>query len=168
MDEALLQWRELDFSVLETAENRWKQRGWRKICAQFLKQLRTDGSREDGENLCSGATFNSLFDQAIQFLRCHLLSASLKFLGDWIDALSVANISGLLNLDKLCNSFALRVEADICGGLRCCCSTGLHGLSCCLNAGCFAHHTELNLIIKQPLAWVNIPSVLGANEIIWK
>lgn len=50
-------------------------------------------------------------------------------------------------------------------GLRCCYGrpfdpTGLHSLSCYLNAGCFACHTELNLIIKWALTQVNSSSVL--------
>ncbi|CAI9720156.1 Hypothetical predicted protein [Octopus vulgaris] len=85
--------------------------------------------------------------------------------GVWIDAIHVANIGGLLSLDVPCVSIALRVGADVCTGLICHCgrllnSAGLHGLSCCLNAGCFVCHTELNLILKQSLAWANIPLIL--------
>lgn len=43
------------------------------------------------------------------------------------------------------------------------CTTGLHNLSCRLNTGPFAHHSELNLFIKWAQVWFNIPSVLESS-----
>lgn len=124
-----------------TVEDKWKQRAW--------------------DHLHSVSTFNSLLEQPDKFSRCHLLSTSVKFLEDWIEVLHVANNGGLFSLDELCISITVRVEADICKGQQCHCGKPvvpiLHGIFCCLNDGCFACHTELNLIIKWAPAQMDIP-----------
>ena len=73
----------------------------------------------------------------------------------------------LLGPDELRTAVALRVGANIFGGARTRCRCGkwldikgLHGLSCRLNAGRFARHSELNLVIKRALYKANVPCLL--------
>lgn len=90
---------------------------------------------------------------------------STKCSGDWINAISVANVSALLSLNERYVSIALRVGADKCTSLNCLCSRilgsiVLHHFSCHRNADHFALYAELNLILKNSVVRANVPSIL--------
>ena len=63
---------------------------------------------------------------------------------------------------------SLRLGAKICEKHTCRCGklveeNGHHGLSCTRSAGRFSRHHNLNVLVKQALSSIKVPSVLEPN-----
>ena len=135
---------------------------WAEVSRE-LPQVRT--SQRAWDEIAIKKSHENLLSQADQQSRARLLAAEHGEAGAWLHALPVSNVGNLLSHDELRIAVALRVGANITVDSRCRCgktmnALGTHGLSCRLNAGRFPRHSELNRIIHQTLARINIPSRL--------
>lgn len=137
MDEGLQIWNDTNESV--TIDNK-KQKSWDMI---------------NVKRICENMTFKS----EIEKLRFDSLQNN--FSGAWLTAVPNPNLGTLLNNDTMRTCVGLRLGANICQPHSCECGAsvdqlGRHGLSCLYNKGKYSRHSELNKILQQCLASINV------------
>ena len=94
-----------------------------------------------------------------------LLASASPGASAWLTPPPLPTLGLKLNNEQLRISIALRIGAPICAPHQCKCgyavdNLGTHGLSCKLNAGRFARHTEANSFIRRALVSAGLLSVL--------
>ena len=97
--------------------------------------------------------------------KSRLLATSSPGASAWLTPLPLPTLGLKLNNEQLRIAIALRLGATICAPHRCKCGSmvdglGAHGLSCKLNTGRLARHTEANDIIRRALVSAGLPAVL--------
>ena len=86
----------------------------------------------------------------------------------WLNVVPSKNLGLKLTDQQLRISLSLRLGAKICEKHTCRCGklveeNGHHGLSCTRSAGRFSRHHNLNVLVKQALSSIKVPSVLEPN-----
>ena len=121
------------------------QKSWTQQCHEFkLPQLKPN----DDENT-----------------RARFGAFSRKCSGAWLNALPCANLGLKMTNNQKKIAVALRLGIRKSEPHLCVCghqvdSDGTHGLSCTKSDGCFSRHTALNVLIKQSLGSVHVPTNL--------
>ena len=86
----------------------------------------------------------------------------------WLNVVPSKNLGLKLTDQQLRISLSLRLGAKICEKHTCRCGklveeNGHHGLSCARSAGRFSRHHNLNVLVKQALSSIKVPSILEPN-----
>lgn len=130
---------------------------------------------------------DKLFDDLDEAGKRRLSSYQGKLSAAWLSALPSSNLGLKLTDAQVKTAMGSRLGSRLCEPHVCVCgkdvdSFGQHGLSCRRSAGRFSRHTALNLIVKQALGSVHIPSILeppglsttdgkrpdGMSQVSWK
>ena len=116
---------------------------------------------------CVSNVAKSLLDECSNsFSRAHLLAASCKESGAWLNALPISSLGLRLDDDTVRIAVGLRFGIPICKPHTCCmCGanvdcTATHGLSCRRSPSRHNCHVAINNIIHSALSAAHIPSHL--------
>ena len=90
------------------------------------------------------------------------------FSSDWLNVVPSKNLGLKLTDQQLRISLSFRLGAKICEKHTCRCGKLVeenrhHGLSCARSAGRFSRHHNLNILVKQALSSIKVPSILEPN-----
>lgn len=140
--EALVRWSDINNGILpeyQTSQFMWDQINIKRIAAELN------------------------FPNEIEQFRFQLLQN--KISGAWLNVIPSPNIGTFLNNDVIRTCIGLRLGVKICHPFECVCgiqvdALGRHGLHCKKNPGKYFRHAELNRIIHQSLASINVSSLL--------
>jgi hypothetical protein len=97
--------------------------------------------------------------------RARILAATKKESGAWLNAFPSPNLGTLLDDDSVRIGVGIHLGTPLCHPHTCRCGSpvdqfGTHGLSCQKNPGKYSRHAAVNLIIKEALASINVPTKL--------
>ena len=98
--------------------------------------------------------------------RAHLLAATSRYAGAWLDALPVSSLGLRMDDDTVRIAVGLRLGSSLCRPHPCChCGVlvdhlGTHGLSCRQSEGRHYRHAAINNIVCRAMSAAKIPSRL--------